>query len=347
MNLYLDNGYFNAEFVLKHEAPFCICIGGRGTGKTFGFLDNLRLMNEADNSNIFMHLRRTQTQLDILNKQAFSAFTELNDLYDDTIQPFPFVKGCSAYYHSEYNEKGKLVQTGNIIGVTAALSTFSNLRSIPFHMIKTIFYDEFIPERHEAKIKNEGQALLNLYETVNRNRELKGEKPVKLIMASNANTIYSPILDAFGVTNQVFNMVKTGKEYKYIGKKGVLIIQLFGSEISSRKAETALYKASNNNEFLAMAIENRALDSAYDNIISRPLAEYKLQYAYGTIAVYEHKYNGRFYVIKQNIAGIRADDIGASYIHKNYSRSYRAYIDGNVDFDSAETVSMFRALWGL
>lgn len=347
MKIYLDNGYFNAELIMKHEAPFIICIGGRGTGKTYGILDQLRKVNLDDSKNIFMHLRRTQTQLDILNKQAFSAFTELNEVYNDTIRPFPFVKGCAAYYRSKYDEKEKLVSYGDLIGVTAALSTFSNLRSIPFHMIKTIFYDEFIPERHESRIKNEGSALLNLYETVNRNREIKGETPVKLIMASNANTIYSPILDAFGVTNQVYNMVAKHKQYKYISKKGILIIQLFDSEISSAKADTALYKVANDAEFESMALANKALDSSYDSIISRPLGEYKLHYAYGMMAVYEHKYNGRFYCIRQSIPGIRADDIGAAYIHKNYNRSYRAYIDGKMDFDSAETVSLFRALWGV
>ena len=37
--LYLDSGYLNAKWVIDLPYPFVFCVGGRGTGKTYGALD--------------------------------------------------------------------------------------------------------------------------------------------------------------------------------------------------------------------------------------------------------------------------------------------------------------------
>ena len=85
-------------------------------------------------------------------------------------------------------------------GYAGALSTFSNIRGADFSDVKIIIYDEFIPEKtNRCSIRNEWDALLNLIETVNRNRELEGEESVKIILLSNATNIECDILAQSGL----------------------------------------------------------------------------------------------------------------------------------------------------
>ena len=45
MNLYTPEGWVDAPAIMAGALTFNIIVGGRGTGKTFGFLQQLRLDN--------------------------------------------------------------------------------------------------------------------------------------------------------------------------------------------------------------------------------------------------------------------------------------------------------------
>ena len=350
-DIYLQNGYFNAEYIFQIPEPIIIIIGGRGTGKTYGILKEL--LNRSDCYNeLFLHVRRTQTQLDIINKTEYSSYQEINSDTGDCVYPFSINKYVAGYHRAITNESGKLIPDpdGKLLGMTAALSTFSNLRSVSMSSIKTIFYDEFIPQVSEKIMKYEGQAVLNMYETVNRNRELQGENAVKMIMASNANTLYSDVLQSFGILNNVAKMLQTGKEVSRIKSKGIAIIQLFHSEISWLKSKTVLYKANTDEMFNEMSIHNRDIVLTSENICSMPIKEYKPLFAYGGISVYEHKSADKYYVTYHKEGGIdevRSDIIGRQYINRIYRRVYHAYNCGRIAFESLESVHIFRSIWGV
>lgn len=342
--IYLENGYFNASYVFEHTAPIVVIIGGRGTGKTYGILKEL-----IDRGEFFLHVRRSQTQLDIINKPEFTSFLEINEDTGNDITPFKLNKGSAGYYHTTVSDVGKLMPGGNMLGMTAALSTFANLRSISLSNVKTIFYDEFIPQPEERKIPHEGEALLNMYETVNRNRELKGENAVKMILASNSNSIYSSVLESLGITNTIEKMARRGTEVQYLEKRGILILQLYDSEISKRKRETALYNAANSQEFLSMAVSNSFYSLGFENIKPQPIKEYTPLFAVFGICVYMHKSGARYYVTSHKSGGIeeiRSDSVGLTYVRKTYNHLQKFYSAGKVFFENASCVTIFRDLWG-
>lgn len=344
-SIYLENGYFNAAYVFEHKAPIVVVIGGRGTGKTYGILKELICRNE-----LFLHVRRSQTQLDIINKPEFTSFLEINEDTGNDITPFKLNKSSAGYYHTTINDNGKIMPVGDMLGMTAALSTFANMRSISLSGVQTIFYDEFIPQAEERKIPHEGDAVLNMYETVNRNRELKGQKPVKMILASNSNTIYSDVLESLGITNDIEKMSRKGIENRYIEKRGILILQLYDSAISKAKANTALYHAADSKEFLAMSVSNAFYSLGFEEIKPQPLTEYKPLFSIFGICIYEHKSGGRYYVTKHKSGTpdkVRSDSVGVSYVRKMYNFLPRFYSSGKVFFESASTVTVFRELWGL
>lgn len=291
MRLYDENGYVNIPEILKHEAVFIFIYGGRGTGKTYGALKE---MKEGDHK--FIYMRRLQSQTDIVKKDNMQPYKTLNDDMGWTVRPFPVNKYLSAFYDSTTNEDGKIIPEGDQRGLLTSLSTFSNLRGVDGSEIDTIIMDEFIPELNERPIKGEADALFNAYETINRNRELKGEEPVKLLCLANSNRIDNPLFMELNLVRRAEKIRKEGKEYLYDPKRKMLLIDLYKSKISEEKSDTALYQLTRGTEFYEMAIRNSFINEERGRIETRPIREYKPIVSIGEITVYKHKSRKEYYV---------------------------------------------------
>ena len=178
MNYYLENGYLNMPRMIEQDhSPFIVVMNGRGTGKTFGALEYVIEHNVK-----FILMRRTQTQVELLRTDELSPFKAVNRIKGWDIKVNPINKYVSGVYR-EQDEAEELC------GYILALSTFSNLRGFDASDVKLVIYDEFIPEPHDRPIKQEGNAFLNCYESINRNRELDGQPPLKVLLLSNTNTL--------------------------------------------------------------------------------------------------------------------------------------------------------------
>lgn len=271
MKLYLDNGYLNIDYVLSKQCPFTLVLGGRGTGKTYG-----AICNALDHDRYFAFIRRTQTQIDLLSKPDLNPFQAVAFDRHIDLHTVPLSKQHSAIMHDS-----------DQIGFMAALSTFSNMRGFSSENTTLMIYDEFIPETHERAIANEETVFANMYETINRNRELKGRQPLQALLLSNSNFLASPILLALGLTDIIPGMRDKG-QVEYINKnKGIALFNLWDSPISQQKKQTALYKATAGSTYAEMAIDNSfALDDLRD-IESRSLKGCKLLGRIGPVFIYK------------------------------------------------------------
>lgn len=281
MNLYHDNGYFNIENVLLKEYPFNFVVGGRGTGKTFG-----ALKYAVESGRKFMFMRRTQSQIDLIAKPEFSPFKSLNDMFGWNVAVSPFTKYNAGFYMGDESE---------LIGYTCALSTVSNLRGFDASDVDLIIFDEFIPERHERPIKNEAVALLNAYETINRNRELQGRKPAQLLALANANDLGNAVFLELGLVRIAERMRLKGNEIYTNKDRGILMVILQGSPISKEKTNTALYKLSRGSEFSRMSTENAFDMGEFGNVHGENLNEYKPIVTIGELTIYAHKSKRVYY----------------------------------------------------
>ena len=293
--LYHENGYLNYNYILKmsekHNTPYIMIVGGRATGKTYGALKYV-----VENDIKIMLMRRTQAQHDIIRKPELSPFTPINNDLDRNIQFFPLTKYNSGIYNAKLDENGKLMPDGDQIGMSCALSTISNMRGFDASWIDLVIFDEFIPERHERPIKNEASALFNALETIGRNRELKGQKPLKLLALANANNISNDIFLSLGIVNQAEKMVSSGQELWFNDRKGIMLVMLQDSPIVHVKRLTSLYNLTDGTEFSDMALHNNFVGLCRDAICSYDLREYVLICIVGEIAVYKHKSDFRYYV---------------------------------------------------
>lgn len=341
MNIYLPNGYINMRRFLDHPAPFVFIVSARGTGKTYGALD---AMDKTECKSLF--LRRIESQLKTIITAEGNPFKTLNT---DTGSNYKIEKARGMTLGNLYD-----AETGTIFGYASALSIFKNIRGIDFSNIDLTFYDEFIGEAHDKPIRGEGDAFYNLYESINRNRELKGRPPLKVICAANSNRLDNPLFMDLGLVDAALKLSKSEEETAYLQDRGALLVMPKHSPISEKKAETALYKLARGSKFEKMAIKNTF---AYDDLSGvgvQPIKEYKPLCVINGFTIMEHKADERLYIINRQFEdpalprfNTDSKDGLAAFKAAFGLWIWNAILEGTVTFQSyaikSEVISLFKA----
>lgn len=288
MKLYDSNGYANMPEIINCPTPFLLVVGGRGTGKTYGAVKWL-----LENHVLFLYLRRTSAQMELVSKEEFSPIVKIGADCGMSLVCAPLSKYASGVFR--LSDDGKPL--GEAVAYNMALSTIANARSFDASRVKVILYDECIPEKHERAITHEEEAFLNMYESIDRNRQLNGEPPVKCVCLANANNLEAPILSALNCVKILDLMKKKNLSVKTDNDLGLTICLLNNSPISAEKRETALYRLTlGKGDFTDMALSNAFSHDNYTDIGSKPLSEYIPIAAIGKICLYRHKNNYSWYV---------------------------------------------------
>lgn len=278
--IYTCEGWINWEYIINQNCVFNMIVGARGTGKTYGLMKELIKRGEP-----FIYLRRLKTQIDNCGKLSGNPFKRIN--IDTGKNIIPFAVGGNIEFRD--GEKD-----GPLIAVAVALSTVATVRGIDFSDYRYVVFDEAVAMIGEKPIKNEFDAFLNFYETVNRNREIVGEKPVQVFLLGNANKLSNPYFQGWHFMKTALKMLRGGQMVYRTNDNTRLMILLQNSPISEKKAQTALYKNSSEG-FLTMALDN-SFRTDETNIHSESLKEYLHVVSIGDIGIYRHKSARRFYV---------------------------------------------------
>lgn len=282
MQLYNIDGWINFKPIWESKIPFWFLTGARGIGKTYGMFKYI-----IENKHKIIYLRRSAKQVEFiskLDKAACKPVIKDMGLYEN----FNVLSGkeTTAYMIDDYN-----------FCDVVALTTVSNLRSFDGSEIEAIVYDEFIPEITEKRIiKDEFEALMNLYETINRNRELSGDPPVKLICMANSNNGANDIFIGAKLLRQYTKMQKQHKDLYINPQRGYAMIRYDMSPISEAKSQTALYKFTRGTNFQNMAINNLAADIEEFKETRVNIKEFTPKVRIGKLTVYAHKNKTLYYV---------------------------------------------------
>jgi len=339
MKIYDSNGYVNVRGILNEGYPFNFLVGGRGTGKTYTTLKVAR-----EDRKTFMLMRRTQSQADLISKPEFSVFKPLNNDLGWNIQ----VKSISKYNSMFYEPQSDDGNLPHPIGYTCALSTLSNMRGFDASDIQLLIYDEFIPEKHERLLKNEADALFNAYETMNRNRELKGVAPIQMVCLANANDITNPVFESLKLIRIADKMQKGNADRWTDENRGIQLIMLHRSPISKLKSNTVLYNLTEGSEFSNMALDND-FNVDRQHIKPRPLSEYMPICTIGELCLYRHKSDNRMYATT-HLSGVFNRKYTLSESDRlQYQRLYRVhwdmYISRKIDFEDVLSEKLFIKYW--
>ena len=290
MNLYTVDGWINYEIIKNDNAPFIVMLGGRGIGKTYAVLKDI-----AETNKKFLYMRRKKDTIDKLKMPMLNPFNALNNDGVCNVVTASLGGGIMGFYNAATNEEKS---QGDIIGMGVALATFATLRGVDGSIFDIVLYDEAIPEKTERPIKGEEEGFLNCVESLNRNREICGKPPLKFMILSNSNDLNAPILRALNCVDALDKMIRSGKNHILLHDGNLSIYRYLDSPISKKKKQTSLYKIAANEEFEQMALQNAFSPSNYENVVSRPLAEFKPLVSIGNITIFEHKAHAEYYVVR-------------------------------------------------
>lgn len=319
-------------FELRHYTdkirPYTYIIGGRGIGKTFGTLD-LFMDTEFMQGAPFIYMRNKSIQLKESATAFGNPFKKWNKLRGRSVQIVP--EG-EHYIIQEKILEGKKVKDISVYGYAVSLSTFENLRGVDLSDVKYVLFDEFI----ELGTLNFDQfaTFSNFYETVNRNRELEGEEPLKIVLLSNAQKLDNPILAKYGLITIIEDMLKSGMTTRTTRDYTIMLPK---SNVSEEKKNTVLYRMTQGTEFFDEAINNTFANDSFTGIKKRPLNEYVGLAKIDDMYIFRHKHDANYYITFKrctNVPEFTSKDGRLLFMHNYGMHLIEMYAAGRLYFEN-------------
>lgn len=273
----------------------------RGPGKTYS---TLRATHEDKIPFIFM--KRTQDDVEFLTKGTMkgnkndvdlSPFKPLNRDFGWTVRAFPIDKGLAAFYDTSADEdSGEVFSVGAPLGYVLGATTAYKYKGFDLSECDWMIFDEFIPRSWERINRKEGDQVLDLYLTVQRDRLERGRGELKLICLANATMINNPMYTSLNLVDIAAEMNVTGQEYFYDEYRGIMIHQLpvTGEEY---KPKSGIERAMQGTQFGDMAFGGKFAYNDFSAVKKAKMKNYipRCAYTYKNKTVYVYSNAGKYY----------------------------------------------------
>lgn len=324
--------YFSKRPIDKIGRTFNFIFGGRGIGKTFNCI-----YEDVQDRTSFIYMRRTQSEVDLIGSNSddvtLSPFAKINSRKNTELEMSRINKNIWAVSNG-YDENKRQV------GLVLALSTVAAIRGFDADAYSDLIFDEFVPEKHVKKLGKglaEGEAFLNAYETINRDREFNGRRAMRCYLLSNSNNINSPLLEILGLVDVIERMRRKGQSFVDLPRLDCTVTLYNDDDFKQEKEKTALYRLTRGTDFYEMSINNEFVYNDFSNVQSKSLKEYKPLCAIGNIYIYEHKSRCEIYVSKHKSSCpyYETNDSDQRKFYLDFGRMiYGMYVNGAVYFET-------------
>lgn len=254
--------YYDIREDLKNypDAWCMVLIGGRDIGKTYS---TLKTYYENKEPTVFV--KRTNEDVDLLC--AGNQLGKGNAEYEIDLSPYKAINrdlGCRVKAFKIRSGIGGFYEThedggayGSPVSYLVSLNSVSKVKGFDTSECTAVIFDEFVPQPWERVNRKEGEQLMDLYETVARDRIMRTGKQLKLICLANAVGVYNPTCEILEITDIIADMYISGKECTYIEERGILIRLLpTPDEMLEKKRETGIYKSMKSTAWGRMAFGN-------------------------------------------------------------------------------------------
>ena len=253
------------DFKRFPNATLFVVFGGRSTGKTYS---TLKCMYE--NNKRFVFIKRTIDDVNLLcngqtygadakkEKQQFridaSPFKPINRDIGSNVKAFKYYNGVGGFY--KCTPEGEPV--GEPIGYLFALSAVTKFKGFDLSECEFIIFDEFVPKPYDRINKKEGEQLLDLFKTIERDRLHRNAPKLKLICLANADNAVSPVTQTFGITDDIVKLSMSNQEYLYNNETGLLLHNIkMNKEFMKTEGSSDIYKLMKGSQWEEMALENK------------------------------------------------------------------------------------------
>lgn len=167
--------YYNFNALLSRNGVYNFLVGARGLGKTYG-AKKYAIKQFLKNGSQFIYLRRYDTELK----------TAKTTLFNDIKEEFPnheFKNNGNQLFIRKIN-----TEKWELLGYALALSKAQQMKSVSFHQVTLILYDEFIIEKGQIRyLRDEAKIFNDFYSTVDRYKD-----KTRVVFMANSISIMNP-----------------------------------------------------------------------------------------------------------------------------------------------------------
>ena len=244
----MNNIYYDYQKILSYNAFLSFLIGERGVGKTYGAIKFCisRFLKKGEQ---FAYIRRYKTELNEARSKIFKSLKQNNE-----------------FVNNLYNKGNTFYCDDKICGFGMTLSTAQNLKSSNYDDVKTIIFDEFIPQSGKHYLKDEVYTFLNLIETISRLRE------TRVILLGNADDLINPYFLYFDISISKNTEISTFKD-------GLILVNYMKNiPYREKKKNSRFGKLVENTPYAQFAIDNEFINNNND-FIEKKTNTAKFQFA--------------------------------------------------------------------
>ena len=227
-----------------------------------------------------------------------SPWAPLNRDFGINVKPRLLKDGLGAFYDADADGN----PTGPVVNYVASLNAIKQVKGIDLTAAEWIIFDEFIPQAGEVVKKAEGEMLLDLYETVNRDRRKRGRPGLKLILFANAEEISTHITNALEVVDIMAEMQATGVNIYYDAERGILFHHITSEELPQTELELHdMYRVMNGTAWAEKSFGGQFSQNDFSAVKKLPMKHmrcmYHLKYRRRNNAyIYISNKTGQFYM---------------------------------------------------
>ena len=296
--------YYNiGEDLEEYPHAWCfIIVGGRNTGKTYSALKYY-----YDKKEPVVFLKRHNKDIDLLCAGAkigdkapqfeldLDPYKPLNRDLNINIKAFKIDDGIGAFYETDAEGMAK----GKPVGYLLSLFAVSKWKGFDLSECQAIIFDEFIPQNWDRLNRTEGEQLMELYKTVDRDRTIRGGGELRLLCLANAVNVFNYTAEVLEVTDTIAEMSIHKTETLYQDGRGIFIrILETPEEMLEAEKKTGIYKAMEGTAWARMAFGNEFAYNDFSNIRKMALKNFRpfLHLHYKQKDFYIYSKDGLFYM---------------------------------------------------
>ena len=237
-----DDGYYHVgKDIEMYPDAWCIIVWSRrGPGKTYSCLWNAYWKHIP-----IIYMKRTIDDVNLIctgDIDGFDAspYVPINRDKNTHIIAGKLKDGVGGFWDSDPDGN----KDGLPIAYALSLNGIKKIKGFDLSRCSWLVMDEFIPQVGEIVRHSEGAMLLDVYMTVNRDREKRGLPPLKLILFANAEEISTPITNELDVVDAMVDLQASGDSHMYLDSRGILLHHITDEEIPIKDEEkNGIYKA--------------------------------------------------------------------------------------------------------
>lgn len=288
------DGYYHISKDIKDypDADIFIIWSPRGPGKTYSAL---RYPYHKFKT---LYMKRTKKDVQTICTTGSdlkfdpSPWSPLNRDFNTNVKGRILMDGLGAFYDADGDDN----TYGDIINYVASLNAIKTIKGIDLSDVEWMILDEFIPLKGEVVRRDEGDMLLDIYETVSRDRIERGRDPLKLILMANAEEISTPITNSLEVVDTMAWMQATGTNIFYDEKRGILFHHLTKEEyqVTEHRAKRGLARAMEGTAWYDKSFGGNFANNDFSNVIKKNLKSMRCMYH----LIYRRKNHAYIYLQK-------------------------------------------------